>query len=346
MNPPALKLVTVSAQGASISPLMVYIDDLFLKLQDSGLGCYINNQFMGAAGYADDIVILSPSRAGLQSMVEICENYCNAHGIKISCDENPRKSKTKCIIFNKHIDNPANIVLKDIRIPWTDTYKHLGHHIHKDENMHHDLNAKRGEFISSIHSLRQEFGMLNPHVFMRLISIYYTSFYGSNLWDLGSESSERLWSSWNILLKSTFSLPFATHRYISNGLYGLPHLKSRLIKRFINFHISIRNSNQNTLKVLYNTQRFDTRSIFGRNCQFVQSLCGTHELSKSGANKFQVHPIPAGEKWRLPMLSELLNIRDGNLSVNNLNCDDIQSLIDYLCCEELSPHLYLVIFVL
>ena len=273
-------------QGASISPLMfaVYIDELFIKLQDSGFGCYINNQFMGAAGYADDIVLLSPSRAGLQSMVDICENYCNAHGIKISSDENARKSKTKCIVFSKDIDKPANIMLRNMRIPWTDTYKHLGHHIHMDEDMYHDLNAKRGEFISNIHSLRQEFGMLNPQSFMRLISIYHTSFYGSNLWDLGSKSSERLWSSWNILLKSTFILPYSTHRYISNGLYGLPHLKSRLIKRFINFHNHLRNSNQNTVKVLYNTQRYGTRSIFGRNWQLVQSLCGLHEVSNSRAS--------------------------------------------------------------
>ena len=177
--------------------------------------------------------------------------------------------------------------------------------------------------------------MLNPQSFMRLISIYHTSFYGSNLWDLGSKSSERLWSSWNILLKSTFILPYSTHRYISNGLYGLPHLKSRLIKRFINFHNRLRNSNQNTVKVLYNTQRYDTRSIFGRNCQLVQSLCGLHELSKSRASGIKVHPIPADEKWRIPMLLELLDIRDGfgKLPVNNLSCKDVQSLIDYLCCE-------------
>ena len=49
-------------QGAVLSPLLfcVYIDGLLVLLQQSGLGCYIGFQFVGALAYADDIVIITP----------------------------------------------------------------------------------------------------------------------------------------------------------------------------------------------------------------------------------------------------------------------------------------------
>ena len=46
-----------------ISPILLYlfIDRLLLHLQRSGLGCHINNTYMGALSYADDITLISPS---------------------------------------------------------------------------------------------------------------------------------------------------------------------------------------------------------------------------------------------------------------------------------------------
>ena len=58
-------------QGAVLSPILfsLYIDDLFSELAACGLGCYINNVFYGVLGYADDLVLLSPNRYGLQCML-------------------------------------------------------------------------------------------------------------------------------------------------------------------------------------------------------------------------------------------------------------------------------------
>ena len=55
-------------QGAILSPTLfsIYIDELFLLLKLSGYGCLINHYYYGAISYADDIVLLCPSREGLQ----------------------------------------------------------------------------------------------------------------------------------------------------------------------------------------------------------------------------------------------------------------------------------------
>ena len=73
-------------QGAVASPVLfnVYINDLFGKLSESGLGCKIDDLYFGAVGYADDIGLLAPSREALQGMVNICELFFKDHGIVIS----------------------------------------------------------------------------------------------------------------------------------------------------------------------------------------------------------------------------------------------------------------------
>ena len=43
-------------QGGILSPILFILnmDELFIKLENSQVGCYIGNLFVGAVGYADD----------------------------------------------------------------------------------------------------------------------------------------------------------------------------------------------------------------------------------------------------------------------------------------------------
>ena len=94
-------------------------------------------------------------------------------------------------------------------MPWVDSHIHLGHLVHKDESMSHDTLCKRAEFISKVHALRQELGNQHPDVFMKLTSIYFTSFYGSNLWELYGDATRKLYITWNNTIKHAYDLPFA-----------------------------------------------------------------------------------------------------------------------------------------
>ena len=52
-----------------------YIFKLYLELKGSGYGCHINNTFVGALCYADDVTLLSPSIRGLNAMISLCEVF-------------------------------------------------------------------------------------------------------------------------------------------------------------------------------------------------------------------------------------------------------------------------------
>ena len=78
-------------QGSVLSPFFfgVYIDELLGNLRRSGVGCHIGGKFLGAAGYAYDIVLLAPCQSAMAQMIEICEDFGDKNNLKFSTDNNP-----------------------------------------------------------------------------------------------------------------------------------------------------------------------------------------------------------------------------------------------------------------
>lgn len=321
-------------QGAVASPTFfnIYLDNLFNILRKSGLGCMVDNYYYGFLGYADDCALLSPSRVALEEMLGICEKYFKLHGIKISTNIVLKKSKTKCMAFNVTSD-PAPITLYGRPLPWVPSYKHLGHFIHTDENMDFDLLQKRGEFIGNIHALRQELGNQDPHTFMSLIYIYMTSMYGSNLWNLYGPASDRLYATWNINIKNTYNLPYATHKYISQNMFSKPHIRTCLIKRFVNFYGKLKNSSKPQVSHLFNLQKSDFRSTFGKNCLYICRELGVTSIEDVCIDNLPMpYEMDINNAWRVPVLKELLSVREG-FCETDFDKTDIQDMIHMLCCN-------------
>ena len=131
----------------------MYIDDLILLLKDSRLGCHIDGIFLGVFVFADDIFLLSASRLGLQSMVNICAKFASGRNLAFGTNPIPAKSKTKCIIFSKRTNdtkNVKNITLNGVPLPWVEKVLHLGNMLESDNSMKSDIALKRGKFIGKI----------------------------------------------------------------------------------------------------------------------------------------------------------------------------------------------------
>ena len=124
---PHSKVTNGVKQGGVLSPVLftLYADVLLHSLQQSGYGCYIGNQFMGAFAYADDIVLLSPSRKGLAEMVAICEQFSLEYNIF-------NASKSKMIVLGKDDQGVKEIIMDGSPIPVVNTAKHLGNIISRD----------------------------------------------------------------------------------------------------------------------------------------------------------------------------------------------------------------------
>jgi len=75
-------------QGGVLSPvLFCIIDDLLLALSNSGVGCYIGNNFVGALAYVDDIVLIAPTATAMRKLLSICEYYATEYCISFNASK-------------------------------------------------------------------------------------------------------------------------------------------------------------------------------------------------------------------------------------------------------------------
>ncbi len=63
--------------GGVLLPILfnVYFDNMIYKVEKSCIGCKIGTHFIGDLAYADDVILLCPSRTGLQKMRNICQQF-------------------------------------------------------------------------------------------------------------------------------------------------------------------------------------------------------------------------------------------------------------------------------
>ena len=80
------------------------------KLKINGAGCHIGHYYVGALGYADDIILLCPSLSGMHDMIKTCEEYAKDHQILFN------GKKGKYLIFGKYEYN-AKLLLDDEVVP-------------------------------------------------------------------------------------------------------------------------------------------------------------------------------------------------------------------------------------
>ena len=325
-------------QGAVSSPIFfcIYVDQLVQELRRSELGCRIGGHYLGVAVYADDIFLLSASRNGLQSMVNICQNFADNFNLKFSTNPDTVKSKTKCIVFSQKACDRRGlspILLKGLPLPWVEDLKHLGNTLQSDNSMKIDISVKRGQFIGKVHSLNQEFYFCNPNVVMNLYRIYNCSFYSSSLYDLFSNKLDQLYSTWNKTVRILFNLPLDTHTYLIETVSKSLHPKVMLSSRFISFHKTNSKSSRQAIQLLTNICSFDQRTAYGRNLKNISDECKVpiEDLTNDKVKKLmKFKEIPDNEAWRTKLVDELLGAKFGTLEVP-LSDAELEDILSYAC---------------
>ena len=132
-------------QGGVLSPVLftLYMDMLFTRSEDSGVGCYLGHAFMGALGYADDGTTLAPTVSSFTAMLRICEEFGEEYGVTYD------GKKTVCLCFSgrHHIDSPS-VTLNDVQLVWKSSTKHLGNIITTDLCDDEEIRFKKRDFVA------------------------------------------------------------------------------------------------------------------------------------------------------------------------------------------------------
>ena len=190
--------------------------------------------------------------------------------------------------------------------------------------MSKDVLQKRGKFIGKINSLLQEFHFVDPVILTKLMNIYATSFYGSGTWNIYSAECEKLYSSWNVAIRMIFNLDRCTHRYLIEPLSQCLHPKVMIASRYVTFYRSLVNCNKLGFRFLARLNDSDHRTVLSRTLRRILDDCrltgsGLGQLNAQLVKKNLLYfMVPDGEQWRIPLIQELLQLRQGHLVVDKL----------------------------
>ena len=97
--------------------------------------------FIGCLLYADDILLLSPSVAGLQNMLDRCSELANL----LSLEFNVKKSHCISIGKMRNVEISA-MNLCDNSVYWSKTIKYLGVHLQSGKALKFDINPTKRAF--------------------------------------------------------------------------------------------------------------------------------------------------------------------------------------------------------
>ena len=323
-------------QGGVLSPhfYCTYTDDLFSLLRKKKTGCWVDSKFVGILGYADDLLLLSPSLDGLQAMINTCGEYAKNMNLTFSTHANPRKCKTKCMAFLTQNRDLKNITLNGEDLPWVKTAKHLGCKINEDTHgLNDDLMEKRAIYINKVNELTQEFYFAHPLTKVKINNIFNSYFYGSTLWNLFGNEAMRLEKSWNVSQRVMLGIHRKSHRYFIEPLSDTKHIMFSLYKRYVTFVDSITSSSKSIMRKMLSVVRHDCRSNTGRNLRKLMQIAGKsriEDLRRNDFDELKYNEIPVGEEWKINIAAELIQVKNRDMDVENFTYDEINDILTHI----------------
>ena len=153
-------------QGGVLSATLftIYVDNILNRLNSHG--CNLSGLCLGSFMYADDLILVAPSVAELQIMVDICISELNDIDLRLNV------AKSCCIRIGKRCYSECvAITTADGIIPWSSEFKYLGINIVSGLKFSCYIDNLKSNFYSSFNAIYSKLGMFNnPIVTLHLIS--------------------------------------------------------------------------------------------------------------------------------------------------------------------------------
>ena len=344
-NSDTFAIVNGTRQGSVASPAFwsIYLDPLFALLRREGVGCNLAGLFVGVVGYADDLLLLAPTRDAAQVMLKLCEEFAAESNIFFSTDPDPKKSKSKALYVvgprGAALPRPAPLQLCGSPLPWVVRAEHLGHALHQDGTMRQDCREKRAQFIDTSSKIREAFSFAHPVEQIMAVEKYCTSVYGSNLWELSGKEAGMVVSAWRTGHKLAWDVPRNCHTYLVEDVLaaGVASLEASLLQRFHGFFRSLLASPSHEVVVVALLAGRDVRSTVGSNLTLLRNKTGLDPWAvgrghlKAALELATRREVPELDFWRPQLLQKLLSARlEAHYSADLVEEERITNLIDSL----------------
>ena len=161
-------------QGGILSPYLfnVYVDELSEELNKCNVGCNLNGLLINHIMYADDLVLISPSSAGLSQLLRECEKFGTRHDVKY----NAKKSAVmiyRSMTLKGCRPTIPNFNLNGLILHVVASYKYIGHYITDDlSDDDDDINRQRRTLFVQGNIILRKFNVFIYSNYVYIIFLY------------------------------------------------------------------------------------------------------------------------------------------------------------------------------
>ena len=239
-------------QGGILSPdfFSVYIDDLIMILRATGIGCHIMQRFLACILFADDMTLLSPTRHGMQLLLNKCAEYCKKFCLQFNV------GKTKIMPFGKIASSPEDIAplnLNGVALELVSSYRFLGFNILSGVCFRFSATECLRGFFGAVNSVLTVLTRPNEDVLMRLLysNCVPKLTYGAAVKDLSAADKH----SYSVALNNAIRRIFGFRYYQSirqlREVYQFDSIEVLFAKARKRFYHSIANHSNELLRFLF-----------------------------------------------------------------------------------------------
>ena len=175
------------------------------------------------------------------------------------------------------------------------------------------------------------FGCLQMPVLVRLFKTYCCTFYGSQLWQINSQSINSVCSSWNKGVRRILNLPHDAHTWLLGPLLTQNHIKEQFIVRTLRFLFCMLKNHNGIVEVCTLNALSDANSPMGSNLSFLRSKYEINFQSHSLAHCIKVatavEQLDSQSNCVFEHLRILLRSRCNEYVINGFTYDDITEVI-------------------
>ena len=247
------------------------MDNLSVQVNELPNGCYIGSVKINNLMYADDLVILAPSKSGLQSLINCCEAYGETHDIKY----NSIKSVImvfKCGLLKKV--SHGTFLLNNEVIKVVSECKYLGHILDDSGSDNKDIIRQMKKVYAQGNLLLRKFGFCSYNVKIQLFRSYCTSLYTCQLWvNYSKECMRKLTVAYNNIFRFLMNEPkccSASLMFVSRRVPSLKELLRQLVYSFVN---RLTNSENRILADICKSEQFYGPKSFFCKYWYQNILC-------------------------------------------------------------------------
>ncbi len=222
-------------QGECLSPFLfsMFVNDISEYLADNNeVGIYINEICITALLFADDMIIFSKCRDGLQRGLDALKDYCDLWGLEVN------KNKTKCLAFKKggKISQLDRWTYDGMELETVSHFKYLGFVFGSSGKLPKSLNnilTQSYKALFNMKLIQHQYPEINIEIQLHLFKslVLPVLNYGSEVWGFAEANElEKLHLGF---LKNILSVKKSTpNAFVYKEIETLPLITKRLVQIF------------------------------------------------------------------------------------------------------------------